>query len=62
MILYHGSYMEIAEPDLKHSRTNVDFGCGLKGVNVYERKSYFASEEIQQGCCMFCKTAENFSG
>lgn len=26
MILYHGSYLEIAEPDLVHSRLNVDFG------------------------------------
>ena len=25
MILYHGSYLEIAEPDLTHSRPNVDF-------------------------------------
>lgn len=29
MILYHGSYLEIAEPDLTHSRPNVDFGCGF---------------------------------
>lgn len=29
MILYHGSYLEIAEPDLKHSRPNVDFGLGF---------------------------------
>ena len=28
MILYHGSYLEIAEPDLVHSRLNVDFGRG----------------------------------
>ena len=29
MILYHGSYLEIAEPDLTHSRLNVDFGPGF---------------------------------
>lgn len=29
MILYHGSYMEIASPDLLHSRSNVDFGRGF---------------------------------
>ena len=23
MILYHGSYLEITKPDLKHSRSNV---------------------------------------
>ncbi len=25
MILYHGSFLEIAKPDLVHSRSNVDF-------------------------------------
>ena len=29
MILYHGSYLEICEPDLVHSRQNVDFGQGF---------------------------------
>ena len=25
MILYHGSYLKIEEPNLTHSRSNVDF-------------------------------------
>ena len=29
MILYHGSFLEIAKPDLAHSRPNVDFGRGF---------------------------------
>lgn len=29
MILYHGSYTEVANPDTIHSRTNVDFGRGF---------------------------------
>ena len=29
MILYHGSFIEINKPDLKHSRPNVDFGKGF---------------------------------
>lgn len=29
MILYHGSWLEIPNPDLSHSRTNVDFGRGF---------------------------------
>lgn len=29
MILYHGSFVEVAKPDLVHSRSNVDFGCGF---------------------------------
>lgn len=28
MILYHGSFLEIAKPDLVHSCPNVDFGRG----------------------------------
>lgn len=30
MILYHGSSLEIAVPDLNHSRLNVDFGHGFR--------------------------------
>ncbi len=37
MILYHGSYLEIAEPDLTHSRSNVDFGCGFYVTPLYEQ-------------------------
>lgn len=29
MILYHGSFLEIVQPDLRHSRPNVDFGKGF---------------------------------
>lgn len=29
MILYHGSYIEIPNPDTKHSREKVDFGIGF---------------------------------
>lgn len=29
MILYHGSYIEIPDPDILHSRKNVDFGVGF---------------------------------
>lgn len=37
MILYHGSYLEIREPDLKHSRPNVDFGRGFYTTPLYEQ-------------------------
>ena len=37
MILYHGSYLEIAKPDLKHSRDNVDFGRGFYVTPIYEQ-------------------------
>lgn len=37
MILYHGSYMEISKPDLKHSRPFVDFGPGFYTTPLYEQ-------------------------
>ena len=37
MILYHGSYLEISKPDLKHSRDNVDFGHGFYTTPIYEQ-------------------------
>lgn len=37
MILYHGSYLEISKPDLKHSRNNVDFGRGFYTTPIYEQ-------------------------
>lgn len=37
MILYHGSYLEIAEPDLIHSRSDVDFGRGFYLTPLYEQ-------------------------
>lgn len=37
MILYHGSFLEITEPDLVHSRSNVDFGRGFYVTPLYEQ-------------------------
>lgn len=37
MILYHGSWVEIKKPDLKHSRKNVDFGRGFYTTPIYEQ-------------------------
>ena len=37
MILYHGSYVDIQKPDLKHSRDNVDFGRGFYTTPIYEQ-------------------------
>ncbi len=37
MILYHGSWLEIARPDLTHSRPNVDFGRGFYVTPLYEQ-------------------------
>ena len=37
MMLYHGSYLEVSKPDLKHSRSNVDFGLGFYTTPLYEQ-------------------------
>ena len=37
MILYHGSYLEIKEPDLTHSRSNVDFVSGFHVTPLYDQ-------------------------
>ncbi len=37
MILYHGSYTEIPQPDLVHSRVRVDFGKGFYTTPIYEQ-------------------------
>ena len=36
-IIYHGSFLEIARPDLVHSRPNVDFGRGFYVTPLYEQ-------------------------
>ncbi len=37
MKLYHGSYIEVSLPDLKHSRSSVDFGRGFYTTPLYEQ-------------------------
>lgn len=47
MILYHGSYLEIAEPDLVHSRLNVDFGRASHVTPLYEQaKKWCANDKV----------------
>lgn len=49
MILYHGSYLEIAEPDLKHSRRNVDFGRGFYTTPLYEQAEKWCGKFKRRG-------------
>ena len=44
MILYHGSFLEIAKPDLLHSRSNVDFGRGFYVTPLYEQAAKWVLE------------------
>ena len=37
MILYHGSNSEVRQPDLLHSRKNIDFGAGFYMTPIYEQ-------------------------
>ena len=37
MILYHGSFIEITEPNTVHSRSNVDLGRGFYVTLLYEQ-------------------------
>lgn len=37
MKVYHGSFLEVAKPDLKYSRKDVDFGCGFYVTPIYEQ-------------------------
>ena len=49
MILYHGSYLEISNPDLKHSRDNVDFGRGFYTTPIYEQAEKWCGKFKRRG-------------
>lgn len=49
MILYHGSYLEIKKPDLKHSRPNVDFGLGFYTTPLYEQAAKWCGRFKRRG-------------
>ena len=49
MILYHGFFVEIAKPDLVHSRSNVDFGCGFYTTPLYEQAEKWCGKFKRRG-------------
>lgn len=49
MMLYHGSYMEIREPDIMHSRRNLDFGCGFYTTPLYLLVQKWCERFIRRG-------------
>lgn len=49
MILYHGSCIEIAQPDLVHSRPNVDFGRGFYVTPLYEQAAKWCGKFKRRG-------------
>ena len=49
MMLYHGSFLEVATPDLAHSRSNVDFGCGFNVTPLYEQAAKWCDKFKRRG-------------
>lgn len=49
MKIYHGSYIEVKNPDLIHSRPNVDFGRGFYVTPLYEQAEKWCGKFIKKG-------------
>lgn len=49
MTVYHGSYLEIKNPDLQHSRSNVDFGLGFYTTPLYEQAAKWCGKFKRRG-------------
>ena len=49
MTLYHGSFLEIAKPDLVHSRPNVDFGRGFYVTPLCEQAAKWCGKFKRRG-------------
>ncbi len=49
MIVYHGSYVEIASPDTVHSRKTVDFGQGFYVTPIYDQAKKWSEKFKRRG-------------
>lgn len=49
MRVYHGSYMEIPNPDIFHSRVNVDFGKGFYTTPLLEQAQKWCKKYTGKG-------------
>ena len=49
MILYHGSYLAIENPDLLHSRPNLDFGKGFYLTSIREQAEKWCGKFVKRG-------------
>lgn len=49
MILYHGSYTEIREPNLNYSRLNVDFGREFYTTPIYDQALKWCGKFVRRG-------------
>lgn len=49
MILYHGSYLAIENPDLLHSRPNLDFEKGFYLTSIREQAVKWCGKFVKRG-------------
>lgn len=49
MIVYHGSNVEVASPDVEHSRKNVDFGQGFYVTPIYDQAKKWSEKFRRRG-------------
>lgn len=49
MMVYHGSYLEVARPDIVHSRSNVDFGRGFYITPILEQAKNWCRKFKRRG-------------
>lgn len=50
MILYHGSSIEIAKPDVVHSRARVVFGPGFYTTTLFDQAAKWSKKFKSAGC------------
>ena len=50
MILYHGSYLEISKPDLKHSRDDVELFAEENHLSLDAALAFFISPKYMNLC------------
>ena len=51
MILYHGSFVVVNQPDLVHSRKNVDFGKGFYVTPIFEQAEVVSRYTFDEEAC-----------
>lgn len=49
MILYHGAYIKVMNPDTLHSRQTVDFGPGFYATPIYEQAARWCEKFKRHG-------------
>ncbi|MDE6295800.1 MAG: DUF3990 domain-containing protein [Muribaculaceae bacterium] len=58
MILYHSSYIGVANPDVTFSRDFLDFGKGFYLTSIYEQAEKYAQRFIRRRKTAWISTFE----